>query len=80
MKFILTYILFISILYYFIGTKKIWSKITLYKDKSYWTDYNVIEFAAWMAKAIIIIPGLIFGIELWYMHFLTLLTSSLLMS
>jgi hypothetical protein len=24
------------------------------------------------------VPGLIFGIELWYMHFLTLLTSSLL--
>jgi hypothetical protein len=50
----------------------------MYKDGKYWTDYNLIEFAAWMAKAIIIVPGLIFGIEIWYFHFFTLLTSSLL--
>ena len=46
--------------------------------REYWTDYNIIELSAWMAKAVIIIPGLIFGIELWYMHFLTLATSSAL--
>jgi hypothetical protein len=78
MTFLLTYIIFISILYTFIGWDKIMHRILMYKDKSYWTDYNVIEFAAWMAKAIIIVPGLIFGIEIWYLHFLTLLTSSLL--
>jgi hypothetical protein len=50
----------------------------MYKYKSYWTDYNVIEFAAWMAKAAIIVPGLIFGKEIWWLHFFTLLTSSLL--
>jgi hypothetical protein len=50
----------------------------LLDEKKYWTNYNTIELAAWMAKAIIIIPGLVFGIELWYMHFLTLLTSALL--
>ena len=50
----------------------------MYFAKKYWTDYNTIEAAAWMTKAIIIIPGLIFGIELWYMHFLTLSTSSAL--
>jgi hypothetical protein len=50
----------------------------MYGNKKYWTNYNIIELAAWMAKAVIIVPGLIFGIELWYMHFLTLLTSSLL--
>lgn len=50
----------------------------MFSNKTYWTDYNIIEFAAWMAKAIIIVPGLIFGIELWYFHFLTLVTSSLL--
>lgn len=76
--FILTYVLFITLLYYIIGVKKIWSKLSLYKAKDYWTDYNIIEFAAWMAKAIIIVPGLIFGIEIWYFHFLTLATSSLL--
>ncbi len=78
MKYILTYTIFISILYYFIGYGRIWKKILMYNSKKYWTDYNIIEFAAWMAKAMIIVPGLIFGIELWYFHFLTLLTSSLL--
>lgn len=50
----------------------------MYTTKEYWTDYNIIELAAWMSKAAIIIPGLVFGIELWYFHFLTLATSSLL--
>jgi hypothetical protein len=50
----------------------------MYTDNEYWTNYNVIELSAWMAKAIIIIPGLIFGIEIWWLHFITLTTSSLL--
>lgn len=78
MEFILTYIIFILTLYYFIGYRKIWDKFIMFKSKKYWTDYNTIEFTAWMAKAIIIVPGLLFGVEIWYMHFLTLLTSSLL--
>mgnify|MGYP000096921121 CR=1 FL=1 len=44
----------------------------MFKSREYWINYNTIEFAAWMAKLIIIVPGLIFGIELWYLHFLTL--------
>ena len=43
--------------------------------KKYWTDYNTVEFISWIAKAIIIIPGLIFKISLWWLFFLTLLTS-----
>jgi len=78
MKYIITYIVFLTALYLGIGIKKIFKRYNMYLVKSYWTDYNVIELCAWMAKAIIIVPGLIFGIELWYMHFLTLLTSSLL--
>jgi len=78
MIYIITHVTFILGLFYFIGFKKIWHKVLMFGDREYWTDYNVIEFAAWMAKAIIIIPGLLFGVELWYMHFLTLLTSSLL--
>ena len=78
MKYILTYTIFITLLYYIVGYKKIWERLLMFKSKEYWTDYNTIEFASWMAKAIIIVPGLIFGIELWYMHFFTLLTSSLL--
>ncbi len=78
MMFLITYILFITILFYIVGYKKIWDRIRMFSDKTYWADYNIIEFAAWIAKAIIIVPGLIFGIELWYFHFLTLTTSSLL--
>lgn len=74
----IVYATFITALYAFIGFGKIWERLTMYKDKTYWTDYNIIEFSAWMAKAIIIIPGLLYGIELWYLHFLTLFTSSLL--
>ena len=78
MKYIITYIIFLSALYLGIGVKKIFKRYKMFLDKNYWIDYNVIEFCSWMAKAIIIVPGLIFGIELWYMHFLTLITSSLL--
>ncbi len=74
----IVYSIFIVALYWLVGFRKIWKRILMFRNGKYWTDYNVIEFAAWMAKAIIIIPGLLFGIELWYMHFLTLLTSSLL--
>jgi hypothetical protein len=78
MIYIITYVLVIGLLFYIIGVKKISDKLLLFKTKDYWTDYNTIEFAAWMAKAVIIVPGLIFGIEIWYFHFLTLVTSSLL--
>jgi hypothetical protein len=78
MVFIIAYIVFIGLLYYLVGIKKITSRLLLFKTKDYWTDYNIIEFASWMAKAIIIVPGLIFGIEIWYFHFITLITSSLL--
>jgi hypothetical protein len=43
--------------------------------KEYWTDYNIVEFASWTAKALIIVPGLIFGIQIWWLYFLTLATS-----
>jgi hypothetical protein len=78
MIYAITFTLFTGILYYIIGYSKIIERYRMYLDKEYWTDYNVIELSAWLAKAIIIIPGLIFGIELWYLHFITLATSSLL--
>lgn len=78
MKYILIYTIFFTLLFYIVGYKKIWDRLLMFKSKEYWTDYNTIEFAAWMSKAIIIVPGLIFGIELWYFHFFTLITSSLL--
>ena len=78
MKYIITYIIFLTALYLGIGVKKIFKRYKMFLVKSYWTDYNTIEFTAWFAKAIIIIPGLVFGIEIWQFHFITLITSSLL--
>jgi len=78
MTFILVYITFVVVLFGIIGYKKIWDRILMFKSKEYWNDYNTIEFAAWMAKAAIIIPGLVYGKEIWWLHFFTLCTSSLL--
>lgn len=56
-----------------------WAKIRdcygMWFTKEYWTDYNKVEFASWLAKAIIIVPGLIFGLQIWWLYFLTLATS-----
>jgi hypothetical protein len=78
MIYLIVFSLFTGILYYFIGWKLIKEKYKMYLTKQYWTDYNIIELSAWLAKAIIIIPGLLFGVEIWWLHFLTLTTSSAL--
>lgn len=43
--------------------------------RSYWTNYNIIEAASWLAKASIIVPGLIFGVQIWQLYFIALATS-----
>ncbi len=43
--------------------------------RSYWTNYNVVEALSWLTKAVIIVPGLIFGLQVWWLFFLTLITS-----
>ena len=81
MEYITAFILFLFIaggLYLTIGVKQIFDRYKLFFQKSYWTDYNIIEACAWWAKGAIIIPGLVFGIEIWQLHTLTLVTSSLL--
>ena len=78
MIYAVTFLLSITVLYSVIGWKKIFDRYAMYLDKNYWTDYNTIEAAAWMSKAAIIIPGLVYGVEVWWLHCLTLLTSSLL--
>ncbi len=78
LKFIVIFVAYIVTLYLLIGYDKILNRYSMFFKKEYWIDYNTIEFCSWMAKAIIIVPGLLFGVELWYMHFLTLATSSAL--
>ena len=72
------FLIFVSGLYFYVGVKNIFERYTMFFKKSYWTDYNIIEACAWWTKAIIIMPGLIFGIEIWQLYILTLITSSLL--
>lgn len=56
-----------------------WAKIrdcySMWFTREYWTNYNIVEFLSWAAKAVIIVPGLIFGISIWWLYFLTLATS-----
>ena len=56
-----------------------WIKIcecyNMWFTREYWTNYNTIEFISWFTKAIIIVPGLIFGIQIWWLYFITLATS-----
>lgn len=65
----------IFIVYAHSSFNKIKECYSMWFTKEYWTDYNTVEFVSWVAKAIIIVPGLIFGIQLWWLYFLTLLTS-----
>lgn len=65
----------IVIVYGHTGWDKVKECYGMWFTKEYWTDYNTVEFVSWLAKAIIIVPGLIFGISLWWLYFLTLATS-----
>lgn len=63
------------VVYRHIGFTEIRECYGMWFTREYWTDYNTVEFLSWAAKATIIIPGLIFGISIWWLYFLTLGTS-----
>lgn len=63
------------VVYALTGFDKIKDCFRLWFQRSYWTNYNIVEACSWFAKAIIIVPGLIFGIQIWWLYFLTLITS-----
>jgi hypothetical protein len=71
----LAWLVLIVIVYRRITFIKIKQCYSMWFTKEYWTDYNTVEFLSWAAKAVIIIPGLIFGIQLWWLYFFTLATS-----
>ena len=70
-----TSIFFIVIVYQHTGWKKIKECYLMWFDKSYWTNYNVIEAISWLTKALIIVPGLIFKLQIWWLYLFALLTS-----
>ncbi len=71
----LVWIVLIAVVYSHSGFAKIRDCYLMWLQREYWTDYNTVEFVSWFAKAIIIVPGLIFGIQIWQLYFLTLCTS-----
>jgi len=71
----LVWLVLIVLVYRHITFTKIKECYGMWFTKKYWTGYNTVEFVSWLAKAIIIIPGLIFGIQIWELYYLTLLTS-----
>ena len=71
----LAFLVLCGAVYGHIGFAKMKECYGMWLKKEYWTDYNTVEFLSWVAKAIIIVPGLIFGISIWWLFFLTLGTS-----
>ena len=69
------FLIFILIVYRHSTFAAIKNCYGMWFKREYWTDYNTVEFLSWAAKAVIIIPGLIFGISIWWLYFLTLATS-----
>ena len=65
----------IFVVYRHIAFAKMRECYSMWFRREYWTDYNTVEFASWAAKAAIIVPGLIFGISIWWLYFFTLATS-----
>jgi hypothetical protein len=47
-------------------------------DKSYWNKENTVEFFAFVVKALIIVPGLVFGIQIWWLYIFALISSLML--
>ena len=44
-------------------------------NKGYWNRPNTVEFFAFMTKAAIIIPGLLFDTQIWWLYIIALVTS-----
>jgi len=43
--------------------------------RKYWTRANTVEFFAFVAKGIIIIPGLLFDVSIWWLYIFALVSS-----
>lgn len=81
MEIILSAIFFVSIttfVYLRVGYANIAGSYRLWFQEGYWVNYNVVEAGAWLAKAAVILPGLIWQKEIWQLHVITLFTSGLL--
>ena len=57
-----------------INTEWIYALKTMGKRK-YWNRPNTVEFIAFIVKGMIIIPGLLFGIQIWWFYIFAALSS-----
>ena len=71
----LSFLVIAYITYWGCGWDNIRNCYSMWFKKEYWTSYNIVEAASWLAKAAIIIPGLIFGIQIWQLYWIALITS-----
>lgn len=44
-------------------------------EKEYWNKANSVEFFAFVIKALIIIPGLLFSVEIWWFYVFSFFSS-----
>jgi hypothetical protein len=75
---VLSTIIIVFVIYKHIGFSEIKECYANWFDRSYWTNYNIVEAVSWLAKAVVIVPGLIFGVNVWQLYFVTLITSAML--
>jgi hypothetical protein len=47
-------------------------------NKKYWNKPNTVELFAFVAKAVIIIPGLLFNKQIWWLYIFALVSSLML--
>ena len=67
-----------TLVYARVGFVNIANSYRMWFEEGYWVNYNIVEALAWLAKAAVILPGLIWQKEIWELHTVTLLTSALL--
>jgi hypothetical protein len=58
--------------------KEIKIVLSHFAERSYWNKTNTWEFIAFMTKIAIIFPGLLFGIQVWWLFIVALITSGIL--
>ena len=75
---VLSTIIIVFVIYKHIGFSEIKECYANWFDRGYWTNYNIVEAVSWLAKAVVIVPGLIFGVNVWQLYFVTLITSAML--
>lgn len=74
----LTFVVITAFVYFKVGYVNILNSYRMWFKDGYWVNYNVVEAGSWIAKAAVILPGLIWQKEIWQLHIITLLTSALL--